>query len=115
MKYFEHLEANKKAIIEQLELIFTQYSVEPVGGGYIDCIVQKSHLVDFTQDLSMLGIAISDCSWWCYVDTSISKETGCPHGIGGTKSKYYKGWYSELQNEMLSIRDALLKGVQNTF
>ena len=94
----DYLNSNRKYLTEQLERIFTLYKVEPIGNGYIDCIVMRDNLKQFVNEITALGVLISDVSWWCYVDPINPK--GCPHGMGGPKSEYYEGWFSELQNEM---------------
>jgi hypothetical protein len=99
MKYIDYLSLNRKEIIERLENSINQNKVQPVGDGYIDCIVMKDNLKQFVNDISSIGIIISDVSWWCYVDPNY-KNSGCPHGMGGPISDYYVGWFSELQNEL---------------
>jgi hypothetical protein len=103
MMYFDFLESNKKELIEKLERIFTLYNVEPVGNGYIDCIVMKDKLKEFINEITALGILITDVSWWCYVNPANHESTGCPHGMGGPKSEYYEGWFSELQNDFYEV------------
>jgi len=105
MKYYEVLEQNKNKIITKLELLFTKYKVQPVGNGYIDCIIMKNNLERFIEEVSNLGILISDISWWCYVNPN---HSGHPHGMGGPKSIHYDGWFSELQNELFSLDEKQL-------
>jgi hypothetical protein len=105
LKYFDVLEVNKTEITHQLELLFIKYKVQPVGDGYIDCIIIKNHLEKFIKDVSNLGILISDVSWWCYVAPN---HNGFPHGMGGPKSMYYDGWFSELQNELYTLDKSIL-------
>lgn len=113
MTYFDHLESNKKNLVEQLERILTFYNVEPVGSGYIDCIVMRDNLKLFIDEITALGILITDVSWWCYVDPVNS--TGCPHGMGGPKSKYYEGWFSELQNDMYEVDMEKVDSITNYY
>ncbi|WNQ10797.1 hypothetical protein MJA45_24780 [Paenibacillus aurantius] len=68
MKYFDYLNSNKKNLVEQLERILTLYKVEPVGTGYVDCIVMRDNLKQFVDEITALGVVISGVSWWCYVD-----------------------------------------------
>lgn len=102
MRYFDFLEKNKKSIVQQIEVLLTKYKVEPVGSGYIDCILMKDNLEEFIMEISNLGILAPYASWWCYVDPNES-DTGCPHGMGGPKSVYYDGWFSELQNDLYGL------------
>ncbi|TVY08346.1 hypothetical protein [Paenibacillus cremeus] len=113
MKYFEYLEANKKNLVEQLERILTLYQVQPVGNGYIDCIVMRDNLKQFIQEITALGVLISDVSWWCYVEPLNS--TGCPHGMGGPKSDYYDGWFSKLQNDLYEADKEKVNSLMNFF
>lgn len=64
-------------------------------------ILLMNKLDPFVNDLSSIGILISDVSWWCYVDPD--QERGCPHGMGGPISDFYDGWFSELQNDMYEV------------
>ncbi|MDQ0193247.1 hypothetical protein [Paenibacillus wynnii] len=102
MKYFDYLNSMKKEFIDQIDYLLTQYKVQPVGSGYIDCITMKDFLKPFINAVSEIGILVSDVTWWCYVDPSKS-STGCPHGMGGPLSDYYEGWFSELQNEIYEV------------
>jgi hypothetical protein len=113
MKYFDYLESNKEYLVEQLERILTLYKVQPVGNGYIDCIIMKNNLKQFIDEVSALGILISDVSWWCYVDPVDS--TGCPHGMGGPRSDYYEGWFSELQNDLYEVDKEKIDSLINLF
>jgi len=115
MKYFDKFESDKKHIMEQLKLLFEMYFVESVGWGYIDCIIQKNYLDEFVDSLSKLGVAIDECSWWCYVDPSSADKTCCPHGMGGPKSIYFDGWYSELQNPMISLQKNMRESLLNSY
>ncbi len=81
--YYDFLENNKKKIVDQLDKSIAKYKVQPVGNGYIDCIVMKDNLDGFIKEISDLGILISNASWWCYVYPNESNNTGCPHGMGG--------------------------------
>ncbi|PZD97248.1 hypothetical protein DNH61_02485 [Paenibacillus sambharensis] len=102
MKYYEYLTANKSLLLNQLEALMVRNKAQSVGSGYIDCIVLKDKLDQFVNEISSLGILISDVSWWCYVDPA-NGTTECPHGMGGPKSDYFPGWFSELQNNMYEV------------
>lgn len=99
MRYFDYLESKKKEIVVQLETLFTFYKVQPVGNGYIDCIVMKDKLEEFIKEITSLGVLITDVSWWCYVNPSKIESADCPHGMGGPISTFYDGSFSELQND----------------
>lgn len=105
MNYFDKLENNRDDFIKKLNELLKKYCVEPIGNGYIECIVQKEFFINFVNELTKLGIAIEGCSWWCYVNPNFSNELGCPHGMGGPKSIYFDGWYSELQNPIIYLED----------
>ncbi|WP_026476142.1 hypothetical protein [Alkaliphilus transvaalensis] len=109
MQYFDYLNINKGVLVDQLEILMNRYKVESVGSGYIDCIVHKDNLEAFIMELSKLGVLITAVSWWCYVNPNELSQNGCPHGMGGPKSKYYEGWFSELQNEMYELDEPAIK------
>jgi len=115
MKYFDYLELNKNYIVKQLEILFTEYKVQPVGNGYIDCIVIKSKMDEFIRKVGELGILIYVVNWWCYVDPNESANSGCPHGLGGPKSEYFEGWFSELQNDFIKVDDASIKRITENY
>jgi len=114
MKYLDALELNKVEIIERLEELLIKHKVEPVGDGYIDCIIMKNNLEEFIINVSNLGILAPYASWWCYVDPSDS-DNSCPHGMGGPQSIYYDGWFSELQNDLFSLDEQLIDEAMLSF
>lgn len=114
MKYFDVLELNKQVIIQRLESLLLKYNVQPVGNGYIDCIIMKSNLIEFIMEVNNLGILIPYASWWCYVDPSNSNN-GCPHGMGGPQSIYYDGWFSELQNDLFSLDEQSVEDTMQSY
>lgn len=111
MKYYDFLESNKKEVIEGLEKLMRLYKVEPVGNGFIDCIVMKNKLEEFIIEVSNLGLLVAAASWWCYVNSNESEHTGCPHGMGGPCSTYYGGWLSELQNDIYELDEGIIKDI----
>jgi hypothetical protein len=113
MRYYDFLDANNKEIVEQLKTLMTKYKVEPVGNGYIDCIVMKDTMEEFIKEIGDLGILITYASWWCYVNPNPneSNNTGCPHGMGGPSSIYYEGWFSELQNDFYELDEKIIDKV----
>jgi len=114
MIYFDFLELNKNEITEKLEILLQKYKVQPVGNGYIDCIIMKENLEEFVEELTTLGIVISDVTWWCYVNPD-DIDTGCPHGMGGPRSKHYKGWFSELQNKMYEVEEEIINTILESY
>jgi len=115
MNYIDFLETNKEYITKELEIIFKKYKVQPVGNGYIDCIIKKPELGAFVEEISSLGIIIISSSWWCHVESYSQSERGCPHGLGGPRSEYYNGWFSELQNEFYDVEESLLNKLSESF
>jgi hypothetical protein len=115
MRYYDYLNQNKDNIEESLERLFVNYKVQPVGYGYIDCIVMKNNFEGFVKELSNLGVAIYMSGWWCYVNPSHPLNNGCPHGMGGPQSEYYEGWFSELQNDYYDIGDNLVDNIKETY
>lgn len=113
MKYYDLLNSNKETFLDQIEHLLQRHKVQPVGNGYIDCILLKENLDQFINDISALGILISDVSWWCYVDPN--QSLGCPHGMGGPKSEYYEGWFSELQNDMYEVDQGRIASVMESY
>lgn len=113
MKYFEHLISNQKDIQNQIEQLLLKHKVQPVGYGYIDCIVMKNDLDSFVSDLSTIGILISDVTWWCYVKPNHNQ--GCPHGMGGPISDYYDGMFSELQNESYELTKEVVASIMERY
>lgn len=115
MKYLDFFELNKKDIVKHLEFLMIKYRVEPVGYGYIDCIVMKDKLEEFIKEISNIGVLITTVSWWCYVDPKESIHSGCPHGMGGPKSIYYEGWFSELQNPSYDVDEKIIDNILESF
>ena len=83
-------------IKNKLDDLLLRYKVQPVGWGYIDCITIKENTSDFVNSLTKLGIGISELTWWCHCAVEGNKSTGCPHGGGGPRSKYFDGYFSEM-------------------
>jgi len=76
-----------------LDNLIKQYKVQAIGWGYIDCIVSLKDVFDFIKGLSNMGIKAYGLTWWCHCK---SHRLGCPHGMGGPRSDYYDGWFSEM-------------------
>lgn len=96
MSYLGLLEDNENEIKKDLDRLIDYYKVQPVGFGYIDMITTKDNITGFVTDLSEKGIAIEALTWWCYCSSANKVKLGCPHGMGGTKSWYFDGWFSEM-------------------
>ena len=77
----------------RLDELMRKYKVQPVGKGYIDCIVTLDNVFGFIDELSDMNISIGGVTWWCHCQEGSS---GCPHGMGGPKSEYFDGWFSEM-------------------
>jgi len=76
-----------------LDNLMRQYKVQPVGQGYIDCIVSMENVLGFIRALSSVDIKVSALTWWCHCR---GQNSSCPHGMGGPPSIYYDGWFSEM-------------------
>lgn len=81
--------------LKLLNFLLKKYKVQPVGNGYIDCIIVDD-IYGFVKEITDANIHITLVTWWCYVTEENSKQFGCPHGYGGPKSNYYTGWFSEM-------------------
>ncbi len=95
MGYLDYLELHKEEFVRGLDVLIAKYEVQPVGSGYIDCIILQDSL-EFIREVGILGVLVESVSWWCRVDPDESRRTGCPHGMGGPISQHYGGWFSEL-------------------
>ncbi|MEH7885205.1 hypothetical protein V7654_12900 [Bacillus sp. JJ1609] len=109
------MESKKNEIVSQLDCLLAKHKVQPVGSGYIDCIVLKGNLDEFINEITALGILITNVSWWCYVDPSDKEAKECPHGLGGPVSEHYEGWFSELQNDDFSVDDDKISSILNSY
>lgn len=76
----------------KLDEILETYKAQPVGHGYIDIIVSRTHYKSFVQDVVSNGFKISGISWWEWCPGRKEAE----YGLGGPISRYYDGWFSEL-------------------
>ena len=81
---------------EIIDNLLSEYNVQPVGEGYLDCIVRKENLMDFVAFLNSNAITVTAVSWWCHCDDKNKIKYGCPHGFGGVKSIFFEGYFSEL-------------------
>lgn len=77
---------------EKLDNLLELHRAQPVGHGYIDIIVSRDNYKPFIADLIKDGFVIESISWWEWCE----KNKECEYGLGGPKSNYYDGWFSEL-------------------
>lgn len=85
----------------ELDKILVKYKAQPVGDGYIDIIVSRENYNDFILELYQNNFNITDISWWewCF-ENEISK-----YGMGGVRSNFYDGWFSELSVDTDKIKE----------
>lgn len=76
----------------RLDEILEEHKAQPVGHGYIDIIVNRETYKSFIADLIQNGYKIKSISWWEWCPC----EKESDYGLGGPKSRYYDGWFSEL-------------------
>ncbi len=76
--------------------ILIKYKAQPVGNGYIDCIVKKEYVKGLINELSNANIKITGVSWWCHHTYENDKKYNYQYGMGGPKSIYFEGWFSEV-------------------
>jgi hypothetical protein len=75
-----------------LDNILEKHKAQPVGHGYIDIIVSRENYKDFVFDLVTHGFKIESISWWEWC----ANNTENNYGLGGPKSIFYEGWFSEI-------------------
>ena len=80
----------------ELDALILEYKVQPVGNGYIDCIILQEEVSSFLQKITEIGIYVTHIAWWCHCTKEHETKYHCPHGMGGPRSKYYEGWFSEM-------------------
>lgn len=80
-------------IKSKIDELLIKYKVQPVGNGYYDLIVSKDNVKALIDELTALDVKVNEITWWCHCVES-NKE--CPHGMGGSESKYYEGMFSEM-------------------
>ena len=83
----------------QLDELLEKHKAQPVGHGYIDIIVNQDNYKSFITDLIQYGYGIKSISWWEWCPGD--KESD--YGLGGPKSRYYDGWFSELSIDVDDI------------
>lgn len=78
---------------EVLDQILRSHKAQPVGDGYIDVIVKQENVRKLVEILIQNGVKITEICWWEYVDSWTAKSK---YGLGGPKSRFYDGWFSEI-------------------
>jgi hypothetical protein len=96
MNYLESLRSNPKFIQNQIEDLLEKNQAQPVGHGYIDIITDIKYLERLISELTQIGIVIDGVTWWCHCSEKNKYLYECPHGMGGPRSVYFEGWYSEM-------------------
>jgi hypothetical protein len=43
-----------------------------------------------------INVAVERVKWWCHYSKNNKNQFGCPHGMGGSKSDFFDGWFSEM-------------------
>lgn len=76
-----------------LNSLLEKYKVQPVGNGYIDCIIAEN-IEPFIGELENLHIAVTGVSWWYFCKNGSKNIPSL--AMGGPKSKYYNGWFAEM-------------------
>lgn len=75
--------------------------IQPVGDGFIDLICPPEHIEAFIDLCNEHRMIIKGFTWWCHVTEG---HKAC--GMGGPKSEYYDGWFSEMpMNEIIKLSD----------
>ncbi len=93
---------------ESLNTLLVKHRAQPVGSGYIDIIVMRENHRAFVEDILLAGFKISCISWWEYVD---ELDSSSKLGMGGPRSDYYSGWFSEITvdvDEIVSSKNVQL-------
>jgi hypothetical protein len=85
---------------EKLDNILELHKAQPVGHGYIDIIVSRDNYDVFIADLVKNGFKVKSISWWEWCPN----EKESDYGLGGPKSIYYDGWFSELSVDIDDIK-----------
>ena len=71
--------------------IWEERKIQPVGNGLTDMICAPEDIDAFIDLCSAFGLSIRGFTWWCHVTQGHE-----PCGMGGPRSKYYDGWFSEI-------------------
>ena len=88
---------NKSGFVEMMVMLdnaqLDELRIQPVGEGedMIDLICPPEKIDAFLDLCNTEGIEIKGFSWWCHVT-----EGHEPCGMGGPKSSFFEGWFSEI-------------------
>lgn len=88
---------------EKLDSILEEYKAQPVGDGYIDIIISRENYKPFARMLIENGLFIEAISWWEYMDDPEKLNT---YGMGGSRSKFYTGWFAEVGGNLDKIPES---------
>lgn len=94
--YLDWLRTKEKTIKPRIDALLRDYKAQEVGNGYIDLILPLEHATELIDKLTFESIAVEAISWWCHCTPESQQTLGCPHGMGGPRSRYFEGWFSEL-------------------
>ncbi|MDR2510925.1 MAG: hypothetical protein LBC89_00350 [Bacteroidales bacterium] len=76
-----------------MDNILRNNKAQPVGWGYVDIIVTREFVENFIKEILFAGFNITAVGWWEYCKTIDTKNL---IGMGGPKSIFYDGWFSEI-------------------
>jgi len=76
-----------------LNNILKKNKAQPVGWGYSEIIVKKEYVELFLMEVFSEGFNVISIGWWEYCSTMDKKSK---LGMGGPKSIYFDGWFSEI-------------------
>ncbi|MCQ4088410.1 hypothetical protein [Saccharibacillus sp. JS10] len=114
MKYLDMLRMNRSSTQAEIENILKRNAVQPVGNGYIDLIVTDEYIESFLTDLTQANIIVESISWWCHCKKYTTSKNGYVSGMGGPKSHYFEGWFSEMQLPLYTINEKELAEVDQS-
>ena len=91
--------------MDQIELnkLLLKHKAQPVGDGYIDIIVLRENFKSFILDLYEHKFKVTYISWW---EWCFENEPSI-YGMGGVRSYFYDGWFSELpiSGDEIKVKD----------
>ena len=90
-----------------LNELLLKHKAQTVGNGDIDIIVSRKNYKEFVADILKNEYIITGISWWEFCHANNKNQ----YGLGGPKSNYYNGWFSELPIDI----DEIKLGTENQF
>lgn len=93
-----HIKDKQTAIM--LDKIIEECRITAAGNGYTDLICPKENIKQFVIAVTGLDIKIIGFTLWCYVT-----ENHKPCGMGGPKNKFGNGYYSEMQTDIIELKN----------